>query len=271
MIQKKTQLSGVPKTLLLPLKARAEEQASPTSIIDDPLSVEWLKYLSWDQDLENFYQRMGQIGQTAVAIRTYHHDQIASRHIANCSHPVVVELGVGFSSRFHRVGQQVERWLSLDLSNVIDLRRQIDPENNKHQYIASSVLDLSWMDKIPNVAPKNILFIAEGLLPYFEISQIQQLSAKMKERFSGALLDMEVVGNAVKLSKKSFEKLDAPIKWHVKNEQDVVNLGIKLLNVSSLYQLYPQYWPTKYRLLLKILTKIPYYRNAYLIIETKLA
>ena len=271
MTQSATQLSGVPKTLMLPLKARVDEQNSRDPIIDDPLSIEWFKHLSWDQDLEAFWQRGRQLGQAAAVIRTYHHDQVTSHHIANCPHPVVVELGAGFSTRFHRIGQQAEQWIDLDLPNVIDLRRQIDPEIDHHFYIAASVLDVSWMDQIPDVAPENILFIAEGLFPYFKVSQVQQLITTMKDRFPGASLDLDVLGNVIKRSRKDFEKLNAPIKWYAKNEQDIANLGITLLNVSPLYQLYSNYWPSKYRLLLKILTKIPYYRNSYLMIETKLA
>ena len=126
------------------------------------------------------------------------------------------------------------------------------------------------MDTLPNVAPENILFIEEGLLPYFEVHEVQQLLSVMHSRFPGATLDVEVVGSYTKIYSKMFTQIGAPLKWFVKNEEDLAAMGLQVVNVWPLYQLYPERWPWQWQLLLRFLTQFPYFRNGYLIVETKL-
>ncbi|NER93221.1 MAG: class I SAM-dependent methyltransferase [Symploca sp. SIO1B1] len=265
-----TELTGVPRTLLLPLKGRAYEQTSSHPLFQDPLAVEWLKLAGWDQELEKFYSKGGKVGSIQIATRTYQHDQIVSGHIANHSHPVVVELGAGLSSRFHRIGENAYRWIELDLPVVTELRSKLDTQTEQHQFISASVMDFDWMNKLPNVAPENILFIAECLLPYFEQHEVQKLISAMRSSFSGATLDLEVVGNYIKMFSKNFTQIGAPLQWFVKNEQDLAAMGLQVVNAWSLYQLYRERWPWQWQLLLKFLTQFPYFRNAYLIVETRL-
>ena len=270
MSEKVNELTGVPRTLLLPLRGRADEQAHPHPLFQDPLAVEWLKLVGWDRELDALYPKGNKAFSIVAAIRTYHHDQIASCHIANHSHPVVVELGAGLSSRFHRIGQNAYRWLELDLPVVTKLRHQLDIQTQQHQFISASVMDFDWIDTLPNVAPENILFIAEGLLMYLEVNEVQQLISVMRSRFPGATLDLEVVGRSAILSNKIFTQIGAPLKWFVKNEEDLTTMGLQVVNSWSMYQLYLERWPWYWKLLLELLTQFPYFRNTYLIVETKL-
>lgn len=264
-----TELTGVPSTMLLTLRGRADEQLHPYSLFQDPLAVEWSKLLPWDKGLEVIYSK-SKLNQISFAVRAYHHDQIASRHIANHSNAVVVELGAGLSTRFHRIGENSYRWLELDLPVVTELRRKLDTQTQQHQFISASVMDFDWMNAMPDVAPENILFIAEGLLPYFEANDVQHLVSKMRSRFSDASFVFDILGNYGKFGSKVFSQIGAPHKWYVKNEQEATALGLDLVNVWSLYQLYPERWPWQPRLLLKLLTHLSYFRNGYLILETKL-
>ena len=271
MSQSTKKLTGVPRTMLLTLKTRADEQARPCPLFQDPLAVEWQKLFPMDEELEAIYNRYNPLAQISWSTRAYHHDQITSRHIANHPHPVVVELGAGLSTRFHRIGQNVECWLDLDLPEVTNLRRQLDTETLQHQFISASVMDFDWMNTIPEVAPENILFIAEGLLMYLEANQVNQLVEQMRSRFPGATWAMDVIGNYWKLSnQKMLNKIGIPLSWFVKNEEDLTAMGLQVVNANSLYQLYPERWPWQWRLLVKFLTQFPYFRNAYLIVETRL-
>ncbi|NEO47622.1 MAG: class I SAM-dependent methyltransferase [Moorea sp. SIO4A3] len=271
MSQIVTELTGVPRTLLLPLRGRAEEQANSHPLFQDPLAVEWLKLAGWDQELEKFYSKSAKAGNIAVAIRTYQHDQITSGHIAKHYHPVVVELGAGLSSRFHRIGQNAYRWLELDLPMVTELRSKLDTQTEQHQFISASVMDFDWMNNLPNVEPENILFIAEGLLAYFEENEVQQLISMMRSRFPGATLDVEVLGNYAKNKiSKNLSQIGASLKWFVKNEEDLTAMGLQVVNSWPLYQIHQERWPWQWQLLFKILGQFPYFRNTYLIVETKL-
>lgn len=264
-----TELTGVSRTMILTLRGRADEQLHPHPLFQDPLAVEWSKLLPWDNELEAIYSK-SKLTQTSFAVRAYHHDQIVSRHIANHSNPVVVELGAGLSTRFHRIGENTYRWLELDLPAVTELRHKLDTQTQQHTFISASVMDFDWMNAVPDVAPENILFIAEGLLPYFERNEVQHLVSQMRSLFSGALLVMDILGNCGKLASKDFSQIQAPHKWYAKNEQEVTAMGLHLVNVSCLYQLYPEHWHWQLRLPLKLLTHLSYFRNGYLILETKL-
>ncbi|NER52928.1 MAG: class I SAM-dependent methyltransferase [Symploca sp. SIO1A3] len=271
MSQLTANLTGVPRTLMLPLRGRADEQSYSRPLFQDPLAVEWLKVLGWDEELEALYSQLGKAASITVATRTYHHDQITSRHIASHSRPVVVELGAGLSSRFHRVGQNAYRWFELDLPVVTELRRQLDTPTEQHQFISASVMDFSWMDAIANdVEPENILFIAEGLLMYLEPNEVKQLINAMRSRFPGATLDVEVLGNYMRKPGKGFSKIGAPFKWFVNNEGDLTAMGLKVINSGSISELYLERWPWQWRLPWALLGQFPYFRNSYLIVETKL-
>ncbi|NER95852.1 MAG: class I SAM-dependent methyltransferase [Symploca sp. SIO1B1] len=267
MSQITTKLTGVPRTMLYTMKTRADEQARPNPLFQDPLAAEWQKLLPMDEDMEAVYNDLAQISWST---RAYHYDQITSHHIANHPDPVVVELGSGLSTRFHRIGQDVKYWLDLDLPEVTDLRRQLDTETEQHQFISASVMDFDWMNAVPDVAPENILFIAEGLLMYLEENQVKQLITQMQSRFPGASFVVDLMGNFGKLFRKVTIKIGSPHKWFVKNEKDLAAMGLQIVNVDSLYQLYPERWTLHLRLLWQFLTQFPYFRNAYLIVDTRL-
>jgi len=263
MSQITLELSGVPRTMLMTLRGRADEQARATPLFQDELAVKWRKSLPWDDQLEAFYNQFAQI---AWAIRAYQFDLVANKHVASVQNPLVVELGAGLSTRYHRVRQEQLHWIELDLPEVTNLRRQLDIETGRHQFISSSVMDFSWMDALPSRSPESILFIAEGLLMYFEANQVQQLINQMRQRFPGATLVMDVVGQLTKKTGNKLAQLGAPLQWYVKGEREVAQMGLSLVNVWSLYQLHPERWS----FLLRSLSWIPYIRNGCLILETKL-
>ncbi|MBC6481637.1 MAG: class I SAM-dependent methyltransferase [Hormoscilla sp. GM7CHS1pb] len=109
--------------MLLTLKGRADEQYRLVPLFSGPLAVEWSKSLPRDEELEAIYNWDV---QNFLAMRAYYHDRVASAHIASHRQPVVVELGAGMSTHFHRIGSKVSRWFDLDLPVVTDLRRQLD-------------------------------------------------------------------------------------------------------------------------------------------------
>ena len=260
-------ISGVPRTMLMTLRGRADEQACSSPLFQDPLAVEWYKSLPRDEELDILYNPMS---QKSLAVRAYHYDGIVSRHIANHSQPVVVELGSGLSTRYYRVGQKVHSWLDLDLPSVIELRHQLETETQQHQLIGCSVMDFSWMDAVPNVEPENILFVAEGLVMYFDVAEVQKLFDRMRLRFPGATFAVDVLNEVgKKLGKRRADKmaeLGAPFKWFTKGEQEVAAMGLSILDVCRLYYVYRQHWP----LFVRLLSWLTPLGSIYLILESKL-
>ncbi|MDF5707817.1 MAG: class I SAM-dependent methyltransferase [Nostoc sp. S4] len=269
MTQFPTKLTGVPRTMLMTTRARVDEHQRQTdALFRDPEIFEWWQAIAWDTDLDRFYQPLSQL---SWAVRANAFDRVARQHIASHPDAVVIELGAGLSTRYYRVGQGCKCWLDLDLPEVTNLRRQLDSETQQHRFISRSALDFGWMDELPNCPSEHLLIIAEGLLMYFTVEQVQQLINQLRQRFANATFMFDVVGGASKGKvAKWLAQLGAPMQWFVKNERDLNGMGLAIAQVLSLVQENYRY-PHRLNALRWIpwIAKLPYFRNASLIIETK--
>jgi O-methyltransferase involved in polyketide biosynthesis len=233
-------LTGVPRTLLIPLRARAEEHARINALFRDPQALDWFQSLLWDAELETWYDWRYQV---CISVRTKLLDNIAAQHIAVHPNSLVVELGAGLSSRYYRVGEGKTQWIELDLPQVINVRLSVDSPTSEHRFLAASVLDRDWMDEIPTIKHENILFIAEGLFYYLEESEVRQLVERLRERFGNAKLALDVGGIVFKqFNANKAALLGAPMKWFVEDERDVAALGLSVEKVFPLLDCYPERW-----------------------------
>ena len=263
------QLTGVPRTMLMTTRARVDEHQRPDSIFRDPVVAEWWRSLTWDPELDRFYSA---IAQLSWAVRAHLFDQITQRHLAKHPNAIVIELGAGLSTRYHRIGQGCQTWIDLDLPEVTRLRQQLDTATEHHRFLSKSVMDFSWMDELPASNPEHLLVIAEGLLMYFEPHQVQTLIQQLQQRFTGATLAFDVVGGTTQnKGAKYLAQLNAPLKWFVKNEQEIAAMGLPLVTVQSLIQENCRY-PDRIGVYRWVpwLSKLPSIRNASLILETTL-
>ncbi len=257
------QLSGVPRTMIFTLRARADEHARPDGLFRDERAAQWIKRLPWDAELEEWYAWNYQVG---IAVRTELFDDVARRHIATHDNPLVVELGAGLSTRYHRVGRGRARWVELDLPEVIDIRRQLDVESDEHTFMACSALDFEWMEQLPDAPPENILFIAEGLLNYFAPADVRRLVRRMRECFLGATFAIEVLGqSSKKMAAKGAARSGAAMKWFVRDERDVAALGLTLIHAWPMMRQHLERWRW-----LRWISWVPAIRNSDIIVETKI-
>jgi O-methyltransferase involved in polyketide biosynthesis len=90
----------------------------------------------------------------------------------------------GQTATAERVDNRILHWYDLDLLDVIDLRHQLIPTNERRKYIISSVFDTRWFDEI--TVKDNVLFIAAGVLYYFDEAQIKRLFLRIADRFPGS-------------------------------------------------------------------------------------
>lgn len=266
----KQELSGVPRTMLITTRARVEEHRRENGLIEDPKVSEWWQYLTWDTELDSFYQNS--LVQLGIVVRSKIIDRITEKHLSNHPDAVAIELGAGLSTRCDRVGQECSCWLYLDLPAVTDLRHQLDTESDCHRFLSYSTLDFDWMDEVPECNPESLLIIAEGLLMYFELREVKNLVNRLQERFPGATLVFDAVGFSSKSKgAKQLASLGAPLKWFIKNEKDIEALGLSLVQVKSLVQENCRY-PSRIGIYRWVpwISKLPFLRNASLIAETKI-
>jgi O-methyltransferase involved in polyketide biosynthesis len=66
-------------------------------------------------------------------------------------HPegLVVNLGAGLDTRFHRLDNGKLQWMEIDLPEVTAFRRKLDePASPRHTLFAGSVLERVWIDEV---------------------------------------------------------------------------------------------------------------------------
>ncbi len=180
----KADLQGVSETLLLPLFSRALESERDRPIVTDAKAVQLIGRIDYDfsrlakQDLYN----------TVIALRTQKIDSLLQQALAVQPETLVVTLGCGLDTRFERVHQGSTSWVDIDFTDVISLRRRLLDEEPCRTFVASSILDESWMKSLEGHAPESIVFIAEGVLMYLEEQQVRWLISSLNRRFPGSQL-----------------------------------------------------------------------------------
>ena len=177
-------LAGVPKTLLWNLGRRAAAARTAGSLLDDPLAIEVTSRLQHD-----FPDTSLGVRWHAVRVATF--DEAVRRFLGRHPAGTVVALGEGLETQFWRVDNGRVSWLTVDLPETLALRRQVLPEGPRQRSYAGSALELNWVDQLDPVAP--VLVTAQGLLPYFQRSEVHELIAGIAERLPGSLFVFDVV------------------------------------------------------------------------------
>lgn len=176
----KVALTGVSETALLTLNARACEARRDDSIIDDPKAVALLDAIDFD------FAKFGRTGQD-IALRARAFDLAVQGYLSSHPSATVVALAEGLQTTFWRLDAALPdaqfRWLTVDLTPIIDIRARLLPPSPRISVLAQSALDYSWMDAVD---PSDGVFVtAEGLLMYLQPEQSLGLIRECAKRFPG--------------------------------------------------------------------------------------
>lgn len=232
-------LDGAARTIVLTLRARADEQDQPTPLFYDPWSVQWLEHLPRYEDYERWYNPTFQL---ATVVRTRLIDDAVAAFLETHDNPLVVEFGAGFSTRYYRVGEGRTRWIDSDLEQAIVVRRKLDVERDNHWFLPADLRDASWMEQLPDEGAENVLFIAEGVLMFTDEATVSRLFRLLGDSFPGARFIFDVVnpGYIARVS-DTFNRLQAPMQWGVR-EDDLPAYGLDVVQTDYLLLEYPQRW-----------------------------
>ncbi len=213
----RTVLDGVPETLFIPLWARAVENGKAEPLLRDPKAAEIMQRIEYDFD--KFARTIGVGGrsQLGCVMRGQVLDRWVARLLGAAPESAVIEIGAGLDTRFERVDNGRLLWIDLDLPEVIDLRRTFFEEQTRRVFVAESILDDGWVERIRSVAgdrPK--LFLAEGVLMYFEETEVKDIFARIADAFPGSHIAFDAVGPFIKRMQSRHDALrnmNAPLKW----------------------------------------------------------
>jgi O-methyltransferase involved in polyketide biosynthesis len=218
-------LTGVAETLVLPLYLRARESQRSDAIIKDAKSIEIVRQLGYDFTwIDQLPGIMS--SQVAAAIRTEIFDDVARDFLRRHPAATIVNLGAGLCTRFDRLDNEQVRWIELDFAPVIELRRRLFPDTDRHVSLACSALDFDWLDQVKRLQPQDnvVLFIAEGMLYYLELLAVKQLLSAIGQNFSHCELAFDAISptmlksiNRGQLSKR----FNTAVYWGVKDFHEV--------------------------------------------------
>jgi O-methyltransferase involved in polyketide biosynthesis len=173
-------LTGVSETALLTLSGRAAQARHPRAVIDDPMAVRLVDAIDFDFD------KFGRRGQE-MALRALAFDRAAVDYLSRHPSATVVALAEGLQTSFWRLSSALPdgqfRWVTVDLSPIVDLRHRLLPSSPRVTSIAQSALDYRWMDEVDT--DHGVFITAEGLLMYLQPDEAMGLITECAHRFPG--------------------------------------------------------------------------------------
>jgi O-methyltransferase involved in polyketide biosynthesis len=258
-----SRLKGVPQTMLIPLRARYLETKAPNGIIHDPLSVDILDRIDCDFSGKKEVSRGSQKG---VSIRTEILDEQTNAFLLKHPDAVVVNLGCGLDTRFHRLDNGTTTWFDLDVPEAIELRSQFFKPTDRYDFIPKSVFDLTWIDRIPK--KRDTLFLAEGLLMYFTEAEVKLLLKNLCKEFSKAEMLLEAMSPFIaKRTQKhpDVKNYNATFKWGIKagREMEGWDIGVRFIDEHYYFDRHKNKQP----MVLRMLAVLPGFRKMMKIIH----
>jgi len=227
------ELSGVPRTLLIPLWSRAKATRANSRVISDPKAVEIVDRLGFDfEELERGTNPTSEFFQVARARAL---DDLVRAFLARHPKATIVSLGAGLDTALHRIDNGQLRWFDVDLPPVIELRKQLIPETDRSRCISVSLLDPEWARAIGST-PEGVFLFASGVMIYFTKAELRRLFSILADSFPGSELVFDtqsklsaMMGN-IALRRSGMGS--ARLKWGVRTARPILRLNrnLELIN-----------------------------------------
>lgn len=192
----KVQLTGVPETAMWNLYHRAS--AARSGRLSDPYAIELVARL--DYPFERFDSPYRGLAARMHAQRVKTIDGALRRLLAVAPDATVVALGEGFETQFWRVDNGRLHWLTLDLPEVIAVRREVLPDDARCRAAAGSAADPAWIAQVERGRPA--ILTAQGLLPYFQRDEVHDMFRTWAQRLPGSWLLFDGVNDTLQASRR---------------------------------------------------------------------
>lgn len=234
------ELGDVQKTLLLPLWGRAVETRKSTPLLTDHAAAEIIKKI--DYNFSEAAEKLSNVSQLGWIVRSLHIDRTITRLLETCPEATIVNIGCGLDTTLDRVDNGRLSWVDVDLPDVIALRRRLIPEHERRQYVAGSFLGHDWLSSL-NIQEK-VLFIAAGVLYYFEEPQIREFLSRLAGLFPGGETVFDATSpQGVKMANRMVIKASGMdersfLKWGLNDAKtlELWDSRIKLVHEYPMFQ-----------------------------------
>lgn len=214
---------NIADTLFITLYAKAVETNKKDPLITDLKACELVEKI--DYDFSKYKNKKA--SSVGVALRASHFDNMTKKFIEKKTNPIVVLIGCGLDARKQRIGNIAGKaiFYELDISEVINVRKQLLPPDKNENYIPASMLDTGWMDELIAKHPDgDFIFIIEGVLMYFNEADNKLVFTELAKRFNDAEIHFDMLNKW--MSKKSsmhdtVSKTNATFKFGINDEKEI--------------------------------------------------
>ena len=251
-------LAGIPETMLWTLHNRAAEALLKTPLLIDEQAVKIYRSINYD-----FEQHFGK-PDGSHALRSKVFDEVMADWLQRNPEGVIVELGCGLETQYQRIDNGTVDWFCVDVPEAIEIRECFIRPAPRCHYVKSSALCFRWMDWVPT--DKAVFVSAQGLLMYFEPTQVHTLLRAMSERFKKVELMFDTIPRwfsqqTLRGYRKTASYTTPPMPWGVDINEIVETLsdwGLRLDHVDI-----TPYGPTHGwgSLMLPLFSAVPVLRN----------
>ncbi len=222
-------LKGIASTLLVPLACRAIKSARPDAILHDPRAEQVYLSLGGSRD---FLMGMSGTDIFVATMRARQFDAFATDFLSRNPGGLVVDIGCGLDTRFYRIDDGQMNWIGVDLPEVVELRRKVLPDGPRCKTLARSMLEVSWLDEV-EVLKKPVIFLAEGVFPYFSTGDVRPLVMEMGKRFPRGELVYDAASPFVSRhhnrTSSVLKRSGTRILWDAKSPLELERWGLHLL------------------------------------------
>ena len=226
-------LDNVPETLLMTLAVRAKESQRKDALLMDDHALAIMEKLDYDFSR----LKLRQHDETSIILRTRKIDALISAFLARSPSGAVIHAGCGLDTRFERVDNGQVEWFDIDLPEVMELRQRLlggDGLCSRYHLLSTSILGEDWILAVLSGPNRPCLFVAEGVLPYFEVAQVRRLVLKIRDCFPGAELVCDAYSPFTIWADNlqlAYSRMSARMHWGMKDPHEVEAWGkdIRLL------------------------------------------
>lgn len=185
-------MNDISKTALITLKCHIQDANRPVSVLHDLRSLLVYQYLltSREEESKNILKtrlRRSLVNHTVTRAKKY--DDYVIRFLKKYPDALIVNIGCGLDHRFSRIDNGTCIFMDLDLPDIINIKKNIFPSNDRYLQIGQSVFDYSWLNEID---AKHVLFVAEGVFMYCQEKEVRSLFHEIHSRIPGAEIVFEV-------------------------------------------------------------------------------
>lgn len=177
------ELRDIDESMLLTLYHRAMESERSDGLIKDDKALALVN--RWSDEFERVRQtHLNEGSKFVILLRNREFDLYTKEFLLRHPDAVVVHFGCGIDSRFERVDNGLVEWYDLDLPTIIEFRRKfLGGEGDRYHMFACDIRDPAWMDMVIKSQPRPFLFVAEGVLMYFNEAQVRNLILNLRDHF----------------------------------------------------------------------------------------